>query len=163
MFYQFVSAKMQIKFDNYLFPLKLNIIFVHYLILTQHKITKMLKTLKAQQIITPGTHNTLAEGTVLIGEIKAEEDFRIDGVVEGIINCNGKIIIGVRGSVNGQVNCANAEILGKLQGTIKTTGALVLKSTAVCSGDAYIKTLEIEPGAIFNGTCTMIDDSSSNG
>ena len=118
--------------------------------------------LKAKQIITPGAHNTLAEGTVLIGEVRAEEDFRIDGVVDGIINCNGKIVIGPKGSVNGQVNCANAELLGKLQGTIKTAGALILKSTAVYSGDACVKTLEIEPGAVFNGTCTMLDDSSSS-
>ncbi len=117
--------------------------------------------LKAKQIITAGVHNTLAEGTVLTGEIKAEEDFRIDGVVEGIINCNGKIVIGTKGSVNGQVICANAELLGKLQGTIKTSGALVLKSTAVYSGDAYTKTMEIEPGAVFNGTCTMINDQEN--
>lgn len=119
-------------------------------------------TLKAKQIITQGVHNTLAEGTVLTGEIKAEEDFRIDGIVEGIINCNGKIVIGPKGAVNGQINCVNAELLGKLQGTIRTTGTLVLKSTAVYSGDAITKTMEIEPGATFNGTCTMIDDSSLN-
>ena len=118
--------------------------------------------LKGKQIITQGIHNTLAEGTILTGEIKAEEDFRIDGVVEGIINSNGKIVIGAKGSVNGQINCANAELMGKLQGTIRTTGALVLKSTAVYLGDAIVKTLEIEQGAIFNGTCTMMDNSSLN-
>ena len=117
--------------------------------------------LKGKQIITPGIHNTLAEGTVLIGEIKAEEDFRIDGIVEGTINCNGKIVIGQKGSVKGQINCVNAELMGKLQGTIQTTGVFVLKSTGVYSGDAVIKTLEIEPGAIFNGTCTMLSDSST--
>jgi len=114
--------------------------------------------LKAKQIITPGVHNTLAEGTILTGDIKAEEDFRIDGTVEGTINCSGKIVIGMRGSVNGQINCVNAELMGKLQGTIRTTGVLVLKSTAVYSGDAYTKTMEIEPGALFNGTCTMINE-----
>jgi len=116
--------------------------------------------LKAKQIITQGAHNTLAEGTVLKGDINAEEDFRIDGFVEGTINCNGKIVIGSKGSVNGQINCANAELMGKLQGTIKTTGTLILKSTAVYLGDAITKTMEIEPGAIFNGTCTMVNDSS---
>ena len=114
--------------------------------------------LKAKQIIAPGVHNTLAEGTILKGEIKAEEDFRIDGIVEGIINCNGKIVIGAKGSVNGQINCVNAELMGKLQGTIRTTETLVLKSTAVYSGDAYARTMEIEPGAVFNGTCTMINE-----
>ena len=119
--------------------------------------------LKGKQIITSGgVHNTLAEGTVLKGGIQAEEDFRIDGIVEGTINCNGKIVVGEKGNVKGEVNCVNAELMGKLQGTIRTSGTLVLKSTAVYIGDAYIKTIEIEPGAIFNGTCTMVEDSSSN-
>ena len=116
--------------------------------------------LKAKQIIAPGAHNTLAEGTILKGEIKAEEDFRIDGVVEGTINCSGKIVIGTKGSVTGQINCVHAELMGKLKGTIKTSGALVLKSTGVYTGDAYAKTMEIEPGALFNGTCTMVGDDA---
>jgi len=115
--------------------------------------------MKAKQIIIPGPHNTLAEGTVLTGEIKAEEDIRIDGIVEGTIDCNGKIVIGPKGTVKAQVNCVNAELMGKLQGSIRTTGALVLKSTAMYSGDAIVRSMEIEPGAIFNGSCTMIDDS----
>jgi len=129
-------------------------------IIFAHHLKKKNKMLKAKQIITPGAHNTIAEGTVLKGEIKAEEDFRIDGIVEGIINCNGKIVIGPKGAVTGQVTCMHAELLGKLQGTIKTSGVLILKSTGVYSGDAYTKTMEIEPGAIFNGTCTMVDDAS---
>lgn len=118
--------------------------------------------MKAKQIITPSAHNTLAEGTVLMGEITAEEDFRIDGIVEGVINCNGKIVIGPKGIVKAQVNCVNAELMGKLQGAIRTTGTLVLKSTCVYSGDAIVRSMEIEPGAIFNGSCTMVDDSSLN-
>jgi len=117
--------------------------------------------MKGKQIISTGIHNSLAEGTILKGEIKAEEDFRIDGIVEGSINCSGKIVIGPRGSVIGQINCANAELLGKLQGKIYT-GALILKSTAVYSGDAIVKSMEIEPGATFNGTCTMQDKDSPN-
>lgn len=113
---------------------------------------------KRKQIITPGAHNILAEGTMLKGEIKAEEDFRIDGIVEGIIDCNGKIVIGTKSFVNGKINCVNAELMGKLHGTIKTTGTLVIKSTAIFSGDAYVQSIEIESGAIFNGTCTMVNE-----
>ena len=118
--------------------------------------------LKAKQIIVSGTaHNVLAEGTVLKGEVKAEEDFRIDGVVEGIISCNGKIVIGPKGFVNGQVSCINAELLGRLQGTIKVAETLVLKASAVYLGDAFTKTMEIEPGAVFNGACTMTNNNNN--
>ncbi len=39
-----------------------------------------------------GLHNVLAAGTVLTGTIITESDFRLDGRVEGEINCKGKIV-----------------------------------------------------------------------
>ncbi len=113
--------------------------------------------LKAKQIISVGVHNTLAEGTIITGNVKADEDFRIDGTVEGDIVCNGKIVVGVKGTIIGQINCANAELMGKITGMIHTSGHLSLKSTAIYTGDAYTKTMEIEPGAVFNGSCTMTE------
>jgi len=100
-------------------------------------------------------HNVLATGTTLIGKIETEADFRLDGRVEGEINCKGKIVIGPKGCVKGNIMTVNAEILGNVEGTIRTRERLVLKSSAEIKGDIFIQTLEIEPGAKLNGTCTM--------
>ena len=48
-----------------------------------------------------GLHNALAAGTTIKGNIITETDFRLDGKVEGDISCNGKIVIGPKGSVTG--------------------------------------------------------------
>ena len=102
-----------------------------------------------------GPLNVFATGTTLSGKIETESDFRLDGRVEGEINCKGKLVIGPKGYVKGNIVTINAEILGTVEGVIRARERLVLKSSAEIKGDIFIQTLEIEPGAKFNGTCTM--------
>ncbi len=115
--------------------------------------------LKAKQIIpSSGLHNSLAAGTVIKGNIFAEEDLRIDGKVEGNIECSGKIVVGPSAEILGQIICMNAEFMGRIQGNTKANGTLCLKGSVQYSGDIIAKNLEIEPGAMFNGTCKMITE-----
>ncbi|PNE27538.1 hypothetical protein BHU11_01040 [Tannerella sp. oral taxon 808] len=102
-----------------------------------------------------GMHNVLAAGTVVTGSVASESDFRLDGRIEGDINCKGKIVIGPKGSILGNIISDNAEVLGDVEGSIRIKEKLVFKSTAIIKGDIFTQTLEIEPGAHFNGTCTM--------
>jgi len=102
-----------------------------------------------------GAHNVLAAGTTVTGSIYTESDFRLDGRIEGDIHCKGKIVVGPRGSIVGNITSDNAEIFGDIEGSIKIKEKLIFKSTAKVKGDIFIQTLEIEPGAHFNGTCSM--------
>jgi cytoskeletal protein CcmA (bactofilin family) len=102
-----------------------------------------------------GPHNVLAGGTVLTGKVETESDFRLDGRVEGDVFCKGKIVIGPKGAVKGNISTDNAEIFGNVEGTIHVRERLVLKTTAVITGDIFIQILEIEPGAKLNGSCSM--------
>ncbi|MDR0836135.1 MAG: polymer-forming cytoskeletal protein [Tannerella sp.] len=104
---------------------------------------------------TPGLHNVLAAGTLLTGKIETESDFRLDGRIDGEVQCKGKIVIGPKGSVKGNISTDNAEIFGTVEGIIRVRERLILKSTATVTGDIFIQTLEIEPGAKLNGSCSM--------
>ena len=75
--------------------------------------------------------------------------------MEGDIHCKGKLVIGPRGIVQGNIICNNAEIHGAATGTIQISNKLVLKATARVQGDVTAQILEIEPNAQFNGTCSM--------
>ncbi|MCD7848307.1 MAG: polymer-forming cytoskeletal protein [Parabacteroides sp.] len=108
-----------------------------------------------------GLHNTLATGTTVKGNIITETDFRLDGKVEGDINCSGKIVIGPKGCVTGNIVSANAEILGEVEGSVRVSAKLVLKATAVIKGDIFTQTLEIEPNARFNGACKMSGEGTA--
>lgn len=118
----------------------------------------MMGIKQKEDTTTGGLHNTLAAGTCVKGNIITEADFRLDGKVEGDINCNGKIVIGPKGSVTGNIVSANAEIHGEVVGAIRISAKLVVKSTSAIKGDIFAQIVEIEPNARFNGTCTMAGD-----
>ena len=100
-------------------------------------------------------HNIIASGTKLTGNINAEEDFRIDGSIEGNIACKGKVIAGVNSSIIGNIECANIELLGKIQGNILCSENIILRANSTLIGDIKTKSIEIEPGAKFDGACAM--------
>lgn len=102
-----------------------------------------------------GTHNVITSGTKVIGQIIAEEDLRIDGVIEGNIDCKGKIIIGPASAVTGDVACTSLELMGKVVGDVSCTETIVLRKASQLVGDIKTNSIEIEPGATFTGACSM--------
>ena len=104
---------------------------------------------------TLGSSNRIVAETKFKGEIHSKSDFRIDGEVEGTFETSGKLVIGRTGVIKGTVICENADIEGKITGTLKVSSILSLKSTAVVEGEVYVDKLSIEPGAVFNVSCSM--------
>lgn len=108
-----------------------------------------------------GLHNTIAATTAIKGDITTEIDFRLDGKVEGNVTCSGKLVIGPKGCVIGNITSTNAEIMGEVEGTLRISAKLVLKSSAIIKGEIQTQTIEIEPNARFNGTCTMSGEAGN--
>ena len=51
------------------------------------------------------THNTIAFGTVIEGKIITQGDIRVDGTIKGSIICEGKIVVGESGIIEGDTKC----------------------------------------------------------
>ena len=60
--------------------------------------------------------NIIGAGTLIEGDITTNGDMRIDGSLTGSINVKGKLVIGVSGSVEGEIICQNADISGTIKG-----------------------------------------------
>jgi cytoskeletal protein CcmA (bactofilin family) len=99
--------------------------------------------------------NVIAKNTTIIGDIKSDGDFRIDGTLEGSLKTDGRVIIGSDGFIKGKVEATNADIEGKFSGELLVSNTLTIKATADISGEVIIGKLSIEPGASFNATCAM--------
>ena len=97
----------------------------------------------------------IGAGTTLKGDIKSNNDLRIDGTVIGNINCNAKIIIGTSGVVEGDITGNQADIVGKVSGNIRAKELLQLRGESAVTGNIYAGKLQIEPTATFNGQCHM--------
>ena len=105
------------------------------------------------------TVNMIGKGTSIKGDVRSDGDFRIDGNLTGSIHSTGKIVVGATGTIDGEINCQNADISGVVKATIKVKELLSLKATCKVSGDVHTNKLAIEPGAIFTGTCNMGEDA----
>ncbi len=99
--------------------------------------------------------NYIGVNTKIKGDINSKEDFRIDGHFEGNLTTTGKIVLGEKGILDGNIKCGNAEVLGKVSGDLVVDNLLSLKATAKIDGNVVIGKLAIEPGAFFNATCQM--------
>ena len=99
--------------------------------------------------------NIIAKNTIIIGDIKSDGDFRIDGTLEGTLTTKGRVIIGIDGFIKGNVEATNADIEGKISGQLLVSKTLTIKNTATISGEVVIGKLSVEPGATFNATCSM--------
>lgn len=116
---------------------------------------------KNQEVVLK-KHNDITAGTEIKGEIKAEGDFRFDGILIGNLNVNGRLVVGTTGKIEGDIRCKNALIEGRIDGRIYVEDLLSLNATAKITGDVITNKLSIEVGAIFTGTCKMNSENKNS-
>jgi cytoskeletal protein CcmA (bactofilin family) len=97
----------------------------------------------------------IGAGTTMKGDITSSGDLRIDGGMVGNIHCSAKVVIGANGNVQGDIIGQQADIMGKVSGTIKVKDLLQLKGGSIVDGNIEAAKLQIEPTANFNGGCHM--------
>ncbi len=92
------------------------------------------------------------------GNLNSAGEIQVDGVVNGDIRCKA-LIVGVKGSVVGEVVAQTVRLHGAVKGMIRAK-SVFLASTARMSGDVEHESLAIEPGAYMEGHCTRITDAT---
>ncbi len=97
----------------------------------------------------------ISADSIIKGDMDSVGDIRIDGKVIGNINCKAKIIIGQQGTIEGNLNGNQADILGTINGDIKMTGQLNLLGNSIINGNIHVGKLQMESSVIFNGKCVM--------
>lgn len=96
-------------------------------------------------------------GTVVTGEANFKAMMRIDGHLSGrVSSTSGTLIVGNNGKVDANIEVAVAVIHGTINGDIIATQRLELGRTAKVNGNIQTPSLIIEQGAIFEGSCKMI-------
>ena len=101
----------------------------------------------------------ISTGTVVKGEISSSNDIRIDGTFEGKIKSKGRVVVGEKALIKGDIICANVDFWGTMEGNFYVKDTLSLKSSSKVKGELHIKRLQVELDARFDGTCQMITES----
>ena len=110
---------------------------------------------KSPERAISGSATLISPGTVLNGDVKSENDLRIDGTIKGNVKSDAKIIIGPTGFVEGNIEGANADIYGRVAGNVGVKELLQLKEQGNIEGNIVAAKLQIDPTAAFNGKCQM--------
>ena len=101
----------------------------------------------------------ISNGTVVKGEISSSNDIRIDGTFEGKIQSKGRVVVGEKALIKGDIICSNVDFWGTMEGNFFVKDTLSLKSSSRVKGDLHIKRLQVELDAKFDGTCQMISEA----
>lgn len=96
----------------------------------------------------------IGEDYVFTGELKGTSFVRIEGKIIGNVHIESGIILGEKGTIEGEVITRSAIIYGTVQGNLKAA-QLEIKKTGCVTGDITANTVEIELGAQYNGKLNM--------
>jgi cytoskeletal protein CcmA (bactofilin family) len=105
--------------------------------------------------VQPSGASIIAASTTVKGDISSSGDIRIDGTLQGNIQSTAKVVIGANGVVEGDISGQQADVMGKITGTIKVKELLQLKGGCTVTGNIHASKLQIETNANFNGQCHM--------
>ena len=89
------------------------------------------------------------------GELKAQEDLKIEGRIEGTIHHQQRVVVGAKGEVVAAVTAAAIEVDGKVQGDMHAKKSVKVSSSAVVRGNIRAPSVSITEGANFNGSVSM--------
>ena len=96
-------------------------------------------------------------GTVVTGEANFKAMMRVDGHLSGrVSSSSGTLIVGAHGKVDANIEVAVAVIHGTINGDIIATQRLELGRAAKVNGNIQTPSLIIEQGAVFEGSCKMV-------
>ena len=90
------------------------------------------------------------------GEIHSDEDFLVDGWVEGSISVpKHSVVFGPKSNVHATVEAKSILIYGQVKGKINASETVELAKTGRFEGDLITRLLEIHDGAVFVGTSAV--------
>ena len=89
------------------------------------------------------------------GELSADEDFILQGRLEGSIHHTQSVTIGTEGSVLGDIHARIVTIDGSVEGDLHGSDSVVVSATARVTGNIFAPRVGLVEGAYFNGRIEM--------
>ena len=99
----------------------------------------------------------VGNGTSLTGEASFKGMLRVDGHLSGrVSSADGTLIVSTNGQVDANVEVAIAQIYGTVNGDIIASKRIEMGRVAKVTGNIQTPALVIENGALFEGSCRMV-------
>lgn len=106
----------------------------------------------------------LGEGVKMEGSLSFNHIFRVDGEFKGKVVNSDRLVVGEKGYVEGEIECASLVCHGKINGTIKIKGSVEIHPKGRIEGDLFMESplLTVLEGGTITGTIKMGTKLGSN-
>ena len=112
--------------------------------------------------MTNSSGTVIGKGICIRGEVSGEEDFFLDGVLEGNITLTGKrLTVGANGVLHADIVAGDLVVFGRVEGSVKASGRAELKHSAVFVGDIQATRLSIEDNATLQGYVDLSESAQA--
>lgn len=105
----------------------------------------------------------IGAGSILQGDLEFTGGLRVDGHVKGHLSAQdtnqGTLVLSESGVIEGDVSVPHVVVNGTVKGNIVSSGHVELQANAKVTGDIHYKGVEMELGAMLNGS--LVSDSSA--
>jgi cytoskeletal protein CcmA (bactofilin family) len=105
--------------------------------------------------LTPGLVGYLYKGSRISGQLSFQGPVRIDGAVDGEIQCQGTLTIGQGAEVRAKISGEVVVIRGKVEGNVTAKERVELAAPARLIGNVDSPRLIVTAGVVFDGDCSM--------
>lgn len=102
-----------------------------------------------------GVVASLLKGSRVTGQLNFQGAARIDGIVDGEIQCQGRLVIGEGAEVRAKITGQTVVVQGRVEGNVIAKERLELVSPARLYGNIVTPRLTIAEGVVFDGDCSM--------
>lgn len=97
----------------------------------------------------------IGPGMTIVGDCETDGTVRIEGSVEGSVKAGKAVVIGKQGTVTGDISTQDAVISGRVDGKLVAASRLELQSTCHIEGEIHTRRMQLEEGAVLNGSVHM--------
>jgi len=106
---------------------------------------------------------TIGQSIVFKGELTGDEDLEIDGQVEGTVDLkNHQLTVGPNGNLKAEVTAKTIVVIGKVTGNLIAAERIEVQATGIVDGDVRAPRLNVQEGAVLNGSIDMSASGSSS-
>jgi len=103
--------------------------------------------------------NVIGANTSVSGTLKSDGNIRVEGVVQGVIETTGNVIVGPSARVLAEINAQVVQVWGAVRGNITAASQLEILPNGRVWGDVLVGALHIDEGGVFRGQCTMLSET----
>ena len=104
---------------------------------------------------------TIGQSIIFKGELSGDEDLEIEGQVDGTVDLtNHQLTVGANGRLTAQVTAKSIIVIGQVIGDLTATERIEIQATGVVEGNLRAPRLNVQEGAVLNGSIDMTATSA---